>query len=67
MSQAYEYEIVRHGEGFISVKKKARNDYEQIIHDYAKRGWRLVQVFAPSIGTNGMSKYFDLIFERRVN
>ncbi len=66
MSQIYEYEIVRHGAGWLQVKKAARTDYEEIIHDYARRGWRLVQVFAPSIGTYGTSKYFDLIFERGV-
>ena len=65
MSAEYEYEIVRHGEGMMWVKKPARDDYEEIIHDYAARGWRLVQVFAPSVGSHGYSKYFDLIFERR--
>jgi len=48
------------------AKKNAWSDYEEIIDDYASRGWRLVQVFAPSVGTSGFSKYFDLIFERRV-
>lgn len=66
MSQRYEYEIVRHGEGMMRAKKDAWNDYEEIIDDYASRGWRLVQVFAPSVGSGGFSKYFDLIFERRV-
>ncbi|HUX07434.1 MAG TPA: DUF4177 domain-containing protein [Acidobacteriota bacterium] len=66
MSANYEYEIVRHGKGLMMVKRPARNDYEEIIHDYAERGWRLVQVFAPGVGVSGAPKYFDLIFERRV-
>ena len=66
MSARYEYEIVRHGEGMMWVKKQARNNYEEIVHDYASRGWRLVQVFAPSVGSSGYSKYFDIIFERRI-
>jgi len=63
MSARYEYEIVRHGEGMMWVKKPARDNYEEIVHDYAARGWRLVQVFAPSVGSSGYSKYFDLIFQ----
>jgi hypothetical protein len=66
MNARYEYEIVRHGEGWTRAKKAAWDDYEEIIQDYAERGWRLVQVFAPAVGMNGFSKYFDLIFERRV-
>ena len=66
MSAKYEYEIIRHGEGMLTVKKAARQSYEEIIHDYAGRGWRLVQVFAPGIGAGGGPKYFDLIFEREL-
>ena len=66
MVRKYEYEIVRHGEGVFAVKRPARKNYEDIIREYAANGWRLVQVFAPSVGTSGMSKYFDIIFEREV-
>ena len=31
------------------------------------QGWRLVQVFAPSTGAYGASKYFELILEREVS
>lgn len=65
MSAKYEYEIVRHGEGVIMVKKSARLNYEEVIHKYANEGWRLVQVFAPGI-SGGTPKYYDLIFEREI-
>jgi hypothetical protein len=67
MSAKYEYEIVRHGQGLMRAKRSAWDDYEEIIKDYAERGWRLVQVFAPGIGMNGFARYFDLIFEREVD
>lgn len=66
MNERYEYEIVRHGRGFLAVKKKARDDYEQIIQDYASRGWRLITVVTPGVGPYGLTKYFDLIFEKRL-
>ena len=66
MNERYEYEIVRHGEGIMYVKKAARNNYEEIIKDYASRGWRLVTIVTPGVGAYGATKYFDLVFERRI-
>jgi len=44
-------------------------DYHEIIRDHAKQGWRLVQIFAPtvSIMDGGTSEYFELIFEKETN
>jgi predicted rRNA methylase YqxC with S4 and FtsJ domains len=64
MLQKYEYEFVRLGEGVMGVKKSAKQQYQQVIHDHAKEGWRLVQVFAPPIAGYGSAKYFEIIFER---
>ena len=64
MPQKYEYDFVRLGEGWMGVRKSARTEYEQVILDYAREGWRLVQVFAPGMGVYGTAKYFELIFER---
>ena len=64
MSQKYEYEFVRLGEGMMGVKKSAKQQYQQVIHDHAREGWRLVQVFAPPIAGYGSAKYFEIIFER---
>ncbi|WP_438822749.1 DUF4177 domain-containing protein [Oceanobacillus alkalisoli] len=39
-----------------------------IIHQHAKEGWRLVQIFSPSVDSHkGVSStYFELIFEREI-
>lgn len=59
----YEYKIIKIELGgvFNAVPKE---DYTQIIAEYASQGWRLVQIFAPGVSNNGMPKYFDVIFER---
>ncbi len=64
--QQYEYTFVRIGEGWLKVKSEAEEDYQQIIHQHAREGWRLVQVFAPSTDDNiaESDKYYELIFER---
>ncbi|ASB89139.1 DUF4177 domain-containing protein [Bacillus sonorensis] len=57
-----EYEFVR--VELSAFNKKPKEDYQQIIHDYAQKGWRFVQIFAPGISGYGTAAYFDLIFER---
>lgn len=63
----YEYKFVRLGEGWFGVKKWARDDYPDVIEQYAKEGWRFIQVFAPGTGSSGMAKYIELIFEREIH
>jgi len=67
MEGRFEYKFVRLGEGFLGVKKAAKEQYQQVVHEHARDGWRLVQVFAPGLGAYGCAKYFELIFERRVS
>ena len=64
MPQGYRSKFVRLGEGWMGVRKEAREQYQQVVHDHAREGWRLVQVFAPGTGGYGAAKYFELIFER---
>ncbi len=64
MAQRYEYKFVRLGEGWLGVRKEAKEEYQQVIHDHAQEGWRLVQIFAPGIGGYGAAKYYEIIFER---
>ena len=66
MHQRYEYKFVRMGEGWVGVKKSAQKEYQDVVKDHARQGWRLVQIIAPSIGGYGMSKYYELILERPV-
>ncbi len=62
----YEYKFYR-----IDLKIKIRGavleeDYQEIVKDHAKQGYRLVQVFAPPIKGYGVADYFELIFERKI-
>jgi len=66
MSQKYEYKFVRMGEGLLGVRRSAREQYQQAVHEHAQQGWRLVQVFAPGVGGYGAAKYYELIFEREL-
>jgi hypothetical protein len=67
MNQKYEYRFVRLGEGLLSVRRSGREQYRQVVTEYAEQGWRLVQVFAPGIGGYGAAKYYELIFERELS
>lgn len=62
----YEYKFVRLGEGWLSVKGEAKQEYQEVIRTHALEGWRLVQVFAPGIGGYGAAKYYEVILERQV-
>jgi Domain of unknown function (DUF4177) len=68
MGQRYEYKFVRLGEyagsALFGVGDKARNAYEDVVHEHARDGWRLVQIFAPGVAAFGAAKYYELIFER---
>jgi hypothetical protein len=60
----YEYKFVK-----IDLKTSFRGvspteDYHLVIERYASEGWKLVQIFAPPVGSYGVSKYFELIFEK---
>jgi Domain of unknown function (DUF4177) len=66
----FEYKFVRTGEGRASAlfgpQEKARDTYEAVVHEQARDGWRLVQIFAPGVAAFGAAKYYELIFEREV-
>ena len=68
MERTYEYRFVRLGEyrgsALFGVSDKARGSYEDVVHEHARDGWRLVQVFAPGVAAFGAAKYYELIFER---
>lgn len=59
-----EYEFVR--VELSTMRRRPKEDYQQIIHDYAQRGWTFIQIFAPSIDGYGAAAYFEIIFEREV-
>lgn len=66
MGPRYEYKFVRLGEGFFGVRKAAHQEYQKVIVDHAREGWRLVQIFAPAT-VNGSARYFEVILEREVH
>ncbi len=66
MRQRYEYKFVRLGQGWLSARGEAKREYQQVVHEHAREGWRLVQVFAPGIGAYGAARYFEAIFEREI-
>jgi hypothetical protein len=63
--RVYEYKFVKVDLGGL-MTRKPREDYHRLVEQYAEQGWRLVQVFAPSIsvGAGGAPDYFELIFEK---
>lgn len=67
MTPKFEYKFVRLGEGWTSVRSDAREHYQQQIHEHARNGWRLVQIFAPGTGVYGAAKYYELVLERQLN
>ena len=68
MKTMYEYKFhrIKAEASFFLLEKKPRVDYREIIRDHAKNGWRLVQIFAPTVSVidGGTSNYFELIFEK---
>lgn len=64
MRGQYEYKFVRLGEGWLAATKEARLTYQDVVHQHARDGWRLVQIFAPGTGGYGAAKYFEIVLER---
>ena len=64
MFQKYEYKFIRLGKGLFWAKSRAEKEYKDIIDEHTNKGWRLVQIFAPSTGFYGMSRYYEIILEK---
>ena len=62
----YKYEFVRIELKSSFFRAKPKEDYQNIINDYAKNGWKFKQIFAPSTSGYGFASYFELIFEKKV-
>jgi uncharacterized protein DUF4177 len=64
----YAYKFVRVGEyrgsALFGVRDSEREAYQGVVHEQARQGWRLVQIFAPGTAAFGASRYYELIFER---
>jgi hypothetical protein len=69
-ARTFEYKFVRLGEGHVSAlfgpQTKARQSYQDVVHEQAEDGWRLVQIFAPGVAAFGAARYYELVFEREL-
>jgi uncharacterized protein DUF4177 len=67
-TSTYEYKFIRIGENRASAlfgpQTSARRSYQDVVHEQARDGWRLVQIFAPGVAAFGAAKYYEMIFER---
>lgn len=63
----YEYRFVKIDLDGV-MTKKPKDDYHRVFDQYSREGWRLVQIFAPSVsvGGGGIPNYFELIFEKEI-
>ncbi|MDR5659990.1 DUF4177 domain-containing protein [Serpentinicella sp. ANB-PHB4] len=60
----FEYKFIKvEVKGFLTLAPK--EDYHSIVEKHAREGWRLVQIFAPPVGSYGVAKYLELIFEKQ--
>lgn len=65
--QEFEYKFVRLEGSIFGSLKKPEQEYQNVIHEHAKKGWRLVQIFS-SPGDSGMRiRYYEIILERSTN
>ena len=61
----YEYKFVKVAlQGNALSADTPAEDHHRLIKQHASQGWRLVQVFSPSVGYQGCSAYFEIIFEK---
>ena len=60
----YEYKFIRLGKGWLWPKSEA-DTYKEVIEEYARKGWKLVQDFAPSRGLWGLANFHEIILERK--
>jgi hypothetical protein len=58
----YEYRFVRVELRRCFFERKPAEDHHEIIHQHARQGWRLVQVFAPATSGYGKPTHYELIF-----
>jgi len=63
----YEYKFVRVELGGI-WSRKPKQEHHRLVEEYAKEGWRLVQIFSPAVSVmgGGTPDCFELIFERKI-
>ncbi|HDR7708310.1 TPA: DUF4177 domain-containing protein [Bacillus cereus] len=63
----FEYKFVKVELHWGFTRSKPAEDYQEIIQEHARNGWRFVQIVTPTISSSGQPEYFDLIFEKKIS
>lgn len=58
----FEYQFVSIPVKVLSGKLKM--DYQSIVHEYARNGWRLHSIVTPPFANGGMALTMELVFEK---
>ena len=61
----YEYKFVK--VKLSGMKLEAEEDYQVMVNNFAKDGWRLMQVLTPPTVGYGTTGYYEFVFEREIN
>ncbi len=59
----YEYKFVK--VKLSTFKLEPEEDYQVMVNNYAKEGWRLMQVLTPPTVGYGTAGYYEFVFERK--
>lgn len=62
----YEYNYADVNLEIIGGWSKSDSNYHEIIDEYAKKGWRFVQLIPVSYNYDGKPVKFEIIFEREI-
>ncbi len=60
----YEYKFVK--VNFSAFKLEPKEDYQAMVGDYAREGWRLMQILTPPTVGYGIIGYYEFVFERQI-
>ena len=60
----YEYKFIKIE--FTKLSSKPKLNYQDVIRENAKDGWKFIQLIAPELATSGIgtASYYELVFER---
>ena len=61
-----EYKFVRVEIGGKKIASEPVKYYQDMVNNYAKEGWRLMQTLTPSTIGYGTIDYYEFVFERQI-
>jgi len=51
---------------FCGFKLEPKDDYQTMVNEHAREGWRLMQVLTPPTAGYGTIGYYEFVFERQI-